>query len=293
MASDSVITFNASSFNPFDNLNEYVQLATDNKCGDVLIPAGEFDITGTNGVFTNDYFCDYHAEAVDAAEACEAKLSIESKKTQKYYVFIDSPTAESITYQVGDAKSWEEIDENYSGIVNAGVIKEGQKITIDVTLETGKSGDITAYIYYLDQAEWDKAYSILSASTLNVTEFGDTYLKGTVDAGNGGTLATSIAYDEGWKVYVDGQEKRTDNLIDEAMISIPLEAGVHEIEMKFMPQGFLAGLLLTILAALLLAALTIFGDGIREALASVINRKKEQETAAANPDSTSPESDER
>ena len=293
MASDSVITFNASSFNPFDNLNEYVQLATDNKCGDVLIPAGEFDITGTNGVFTNDYFCDYHAEAVDAGEACEAKLSIESKKTQKYYVFIDSPTADSITYQIGDAKSWEEIDENYSGIVNVGVIKEGQDITIDITLETGKSGDITAYIYYLDQAEWDKAYSILSASTLNVTEFGDTYLKGTVDAGNGGTLATSIAYDEGWKVYVDGQEKRTDNLIDEAMISIPLEAGVHEIEMKFMPQGFLTGLLLTILAILLLAALTLFGDGIREALASVINRKKEQETAAANPDSTSPESDER
>ncbi len=78
------------------------------------------------------------------------------------------------------------------------------------------------------------------------------------------------------------------------MISIPLEAGVHEIEMKFIPQGFLAGLLLTILAALLLAALTIFGDGIREALASVINRKKEQETAAASTDSdsTPPESDE-
>ncbi|MBR0127466.1 MAG: YfhO family protein [Firmicutes bacterium] len=306
MASDSINTFSAASFNPFDNLNEYVRLATDNRCSDVLIPAGEYDISGTNGVFTNDSFCDYHAEIVDAAGECEAKLSVTAEATQKYYVFVDCPSAETIVYQKGDSVDRDEIDENYSGIVNVGVLKEGEDLNIEITLEKGKSGDITAYFYYLDQNEWDKAYSILSASTLDVTEFGDTYLKGTVDAGNGGTLATSIAYDEGWKVYVDGHEKRTFNLIDNAMISISLGEGVHEIEMKFMPQGFLAGVGLTILAILLLAALILFGDRIRETLVRVCGRKKEQaestaestaipsdtEIADAESDSAPPKSDE-
>ena len=266
MTTDSIYTFGGEwDANPFNNLNAYVRAATDNKCEDVLLSAGEYDAEGVNTTVTNDYYCEYNAEVIDSSVECGANLSFTVDETQKYYVFVDCPNAESITLQKGDEVDRLEIDENYSGIVNAGVVKEGETVKIEVTLEKGEGGDITAYIYYLDEDEWDKAYQIMSRRTLKVTEFDDTYVKGTIHAGEGGVLVTSIPYDKGWKVYVDGQEKRTDNLVGDAMIAIPLSEGEHEREMKFRPEGFLLGLLMTILAILLLVAASVLYGRIRRA----------------------------
>ncbi len=273
MTSYSLNSFGAESDNPFENLNEYVRLATDNVCGDVLLDEGEFAIRGKNMDVSREAYGYYYLGGAKSEAESDAELSITVDRTQKYYVFIDCNEAESIVYQKSDSAKWEEIDENYSGIVSVGVVKEGEDIKIDVTLEEDKAGYLTAYIYYLDQAQWDSAYSILSENTLQVTEFGDTYLKGTINAEDGGLLATSIAYDEGWKIYVDGHERGTDNLIANAMISIPLGEGTHEIEMKFMPQGLIAGLVLTILAILLLIATAIFGEEIRKTITRAKNRQ--------------------
>ena len=268
MASRSLNTFGAEAANPFENLNDYVRLATDNECQDVLLDAGEFKAKGQNADITDEAYGYYYADKVRNNYDCDLRLTFNSDKTQKYYVFIDCPVAESILYQKGESVRWEEIDENYSGIVNVGEVKEGEELKIEIDLEKGKSGYITAYVYYLTQKEWDKAYGKLTERTLQVPDYSDTHLKGTIDAGDGGIMATSIAYDEGWKIYVDGKQRKTDNLIANAMISVPLSEGTHEIEMEFMPQGFIAGLIMTILGILLLAAVTIWGESVRQRIRS-------------------------
>ena len=268
MVSNSLNTFGAEATNPFENLNDYVRLATGNECTDVLLDAGEFEVTGQNAGVTNEAYGYYYAEKVTNKYDCDLRLTFPSDKTQKYYVFIDCPVAENVLYQKGESPRWEDIDENYSGVVNVGNVKEGEDLKIEIDLEKGKSGYVTAYIYYLDQEEWDKAYGMLSEHTLQVTDYGDTHLKGTIDAGDGGLMATSIAFDEGWKIYVDGKKQKKENLIAGAMFSIPLSEGTHEIEMKFMPQGFIAGLILTILGILVLAAVTIWGGRIKQRITS-------------------------
>ncbi|MBL1225528.1 YfhO family protein, partial [Enterococcus sp. BWR-S5] len=53
-------------------------------------------------------------------------------------------------------------------------------------------------------------------------------------------LFTTIPYDKGWKVYVDGKKAEITPFRD-AFLSVQLEEGTHEIEFVFLPQGLLLG----------------------------------------------------
>ncbi|MBL1226155.1 YfhO family protein, partial [Enterococcus sp. BWR-S5] len=53
-------------------------------------------------------------------------------------------------------------------------------------------------------------------------------------------LFTTIPYDRGWKVYVDGKKAEITPFRD-AFLSVQLEEGTHEIEFVFLPQGLLLG----------------------------------------------------
>ena len=63
----------------------------------------------------------------------------------------------------------------------------------------------------------------------------------TVNSGENEKLVTTIPYDKGWHVQVDG-EKAEARAFKNTFIEIPLEPGNHEIRLKFIPRGYPAGL---------------------------------------------------
>ena len=67
-------------------------------------------------------------------------------------------------------------------------------------------------------------------------------------------MMTSIEYDKGWTVKVDGKEVET-YPVGGALLAIDLEEGDHEIEMSFMPRGFLPGALLSVISVVALVFL--------------------------------------
>ena len=99
---------------------------------------------------------------------------------------------------------------------------------------------------------WDKAYAMISRSLMTVTEASDTRIKGTIDAGEGGVFVTSIPFEEGWSMKIDGRRTKIGELTGGAWISAGLKEGTHEIELSFRPAGLINGLLLTILSILVL-----------------------------------------
>ncbi|MGX6978386.1 YfhO family protein [Vagococcus elongatus] len=58
-------------------------------------------------------------------------------------------------------------------------------------------------------------------------------------------LFTTIPYDKGWSAKVNGKKVEIKEFKN-AFITLPLEKGVNTIELTFLPQGFLIGLLLCI-----------------------------------------------
>jgi len=115
----------------------------------------------------------------------------------------------------------------------------------------------------LDQAAWDNAYKMISSNLMTVTDATDTHIKGTVDAGSGGVLVTSIPFEEGWTMKIDGRKTDIGELTGDCWISAGLSEGTHEIELFFRPEGFINGLLVTIASILVLIAATNLPAAIR------------------------------
>ena len=103
---------------------------------------------------------------------------------------------------------------------------------------------------------------------MTVTDAGDTFIKGTIDADDSGILVTSVPYEEGWSMKIEGQETSIAELTGDVWISAQLEPGTHEIELRFRPAGFIKGLILTIESIIILIVATL--------LPAVLRRRRSQ-----------------
>lgn len=61
-------------------------------------------------------------------------------------------------------------------------------------------------VYTLEEERFINAYNILNNGGLDITSHSDTKIKGTVTAQSDSTMLSSIPYDGGWSVYIDGKK---------------------------------------------------------------------------------------
>jgi len=134
-----------------------------------------------------------------------------------------------------------------------GNLSEGSRIT----LTPGESGEtLTAAVYRFSPRAMIQVYDRLSQSPLHLDSWRDTKLTGTVTAAESGTLFLSIPYDEGWTITIDGQPAEGEKIL-EAFLSVPVEAGTHEISLIYMPGGLIPGVVISGASAAVLVLLWI------------------------------------
>ncbi len=257
MLGDEIRTWRTEDENPFNVLDDYIRAATANKYESVFetVSAPSVSAKNANAVMNADG--KYTVTAEDKTADSNVTLKFKSDKTQKYYVFIESVNADSITAVKGEVYENIEIRNDCGSIINIGEIEEGKEFKLSVKYKSGSIGDITCHVRTLDQQTWDKAYDIISKDLMEVTDYGDNYIKGTVKVSESGVLVTSIPYEKGWRMKVDGQRYKINDLIGDVFISVPLQEGIHEIELKFRPPGLIEGIIISCFAALVLAALQL------------------------------------
>lgn len=270
MLPDSIRTWDYTSVNPFDNLNDYVRAATDNKCGDVFIPVEISDFGGSEAEVSRDGENYYRVTAGDPAVAGSALFNYKSGETQHYYLFVEASDAEQIIVKKQGESRDMEVDENYGSVIDIGEVEKGKGITVSVQFETGRSGTVDIYMCSMDRSEWDSAYGMISENMMEVTGSSSTGLTGTVDVSESGLFVTSIPYEEGWTLKVDGHTREIVDLTGGVWISAALDEGTHEIELSFRPPGFIAGLAVTILSVLAV----IVATRRRELLRKLVSRRE-------------------
>lgn len=146
--------------------------------------------------------------------------------------------------------SFSATNQNY--ICHVGNVERGSTIT--VTGGDNKSIS-TCYAFAFDEDVWQQAFDIMNSQSLKVTEWKDTRITGTIDVEDAGLLFTSIPYEEGWSVYLDGNEVEPGKICKNALIGISVTPGKHKVEFSYCPKGFVPGLLITIFSIVLLVFL--------------------------------------
>ena len=131
--------------------------------------------------------------------------------------------------------------------------KEGDTAVIKVQFNSEKtSGSYELLVYALQKDELDIAYDELADEQLEITDFSDTEIKGKINVKKRGILYLSIPYEKGWSVYVDGEKTNSVKVLH-SMLGAEVGAGEHEITLKYSPEGFSNGVIISgvSLAALL------------------------------------------
>lgn len=141
-------------------------------------------------------------------------------------------------------------------IMMIGNVNKGDTITLHASMNNSTSGTITAYCAMFDEGLFQQGYGKLAQSTLRATKVTDTVIEGAVNAQEDGLFYTSISYAKGWKAFVDGKETEI-TPVGNALLAFELSAGEHQIELKYMPEGFIPGLLCTVLALLIFIAMIV------------------------------------
>ena len=143
-----------------------------------------------------------------------------------------------------------------SGIVNIGSFEKGTKVVAELRLKKDAvyfSRESDYYFYYVDYSAMTEAISYLEDSGMYVEKHGNSYLKGEITVAEGQTLVfTTIPYDAGWNVYVDGKKVETIRTLS-ALLSFEVSEGYHTLELRYMPKCYVIGFIATGIGILLFA----------------------------------------
>ncbi|MDR0914880.1 MAG: YfhO family protein [Oscillospiraceae bacterium] len=198
--------------------------------------------------------------------------------------------AQQVVARLSQAVKTEEVDDYTIGrpnIAAVGEFKKGDLITLYTTLKDDTTtGSMQVYFNRLNSDVFEQGYEILSKSVLQADFKDDTHLNGTINVQNDGVFYTSIPYEKGWSVKVDGEQlmtvdeyKKSKGLADsievapidgliypigDALLAFPITKGQHTIEISYIPNGFVPGMSLTIFGIVALAVMCILRHRLRK-----------------------------
>ena len=254
MTADTIRTWNYEQENPFMVLDDYVRVVTQNKYTSVFTEIEPVYVSAANIELSSTGDGMWDSTLKNETKKSKTILTYQAQQTGKQYLFIEADDADAITVSQEKKDDKIEIRNDCGSIVNLGEMDSGTEFTVTIEYKEGKGGSVVSHVCTMDEAVWQDAYKMLSASMLDVTDYGDSCLKGTINVQEDGVFVTSVPYEAGWKLKVDGHTREINELIGGAWISTSLSAGEHQIELSFRPPGLIAGLLITLASIGLLIA---------------------------------------
>lgn len=210
-------------------------------------------------------------QAIDSDSDAHVDYVIQMDKDSDLYMYLPTSyertcniwTSDEETYQNGDGSMDYAgqffVGDNYS-ILNLGSFVKDQEVRIRITIANDDHEAFwsDALFYSFDLAAFEETAFQIQENCLEITEFENSGLSGVCYAESGGEyLFTTIPYQEGWIVTVNGEEVSPEISLG-SLITIPLEEGENVITMKFSPGYYKLGWAFTILGVFIGIVIFLF-----------------------------------
>ncbi len=189
------------------------------------------------------------------------------------YTFVADSDNPVYLYMKSDSTSWADVYVNDVWVGNyfstetscslyLGNFQPGQQVVVKVV----PSSTITVNYAMIAQLHMDqlaKTMSSLANNGMQVTKHKGGKLSGTIHVGENQKIVTSIPYDSGWTVKIDGKKVEISKFAD-TFLMVEAEAGEHKISFSYVSPGFGAGMILFVLAVLLGGVYFVFWDKMKK-----------------------------
>ncbi|MDL2310518.1 YfhO family protein [Peptostreptococcaceae bacterium OttesenSCG-928-C18] len=191
----------------------------------------------------------YDYEMKEGKESGNLKIEYNIQKSGYYYLETDKTLLRSIS--VGKEEELNEFETRENGVVSAGYYDKGDKVIVSVGIIDKDDGSYYCHLSLLNEDVFNKGYSKLSDEIINIENYNSNSIKGNITVKEKGYFFTSIPYNEGWELYIDGKKEEIIPYKD-AFVGTYLEEGNHILELKYTSPGLIYGILATELSIIII-----------------------------------------
>ncbi|MGI6745299.1 MAG: Bacterial membrane protein YfhO [Firmicutes bacterium ADurb.Bin300] len=238
--------------NPFANQNSFIENATG--VPEVLKNIAAFDAQYSDiDYFTDEEFAtgNFYYNKTEGVGEGTVTMSFIVPETQNTYIYLRSSSSSVKAIDISSDYGYfaSQAIDTKPYVFDLGIREAGETLKVKIPITGGNSGVLYLHVAGLDMEAFSLAYDMLREDSLNVTSFEDTKITGDINVSADGILYTSISYDEGWSVFIDGERVYSGNYIKsaDALLGVPITAGYHTVEFKYSPRGMVIGAAISIL----------------------------------------------
>ena len=127
-------------------------------------------------------------------------------------------------------------------------VSAGDVIDVRIVCKADENSTMTVGTAILNHDVFWQGYERLKASTLELTTFESSYVKGLIDCDREGLLYASIPQNGNWKVKVDGKDAEI-RLVGDCMLGVLVPEGRHVVEYTYRNEAFALGWKISLLCA--------------------------------------------
>ena len=172
-----------------------------------------------------------------------------------YFLWAAGDGANRLMYRYGNMLQDREMSAS-NGLIDLGWLPGGAELAVqlrlaDIICEKNKyvdGGDVSFFLAAYRQEVFQEMHGVLSASTWQLTGWGDTWLEGDIDADREGVMIVSVPNEKGWRAFVDGAEMEITGVGADSLIGLELAQGRHTVRLEFHLPGLAAGIALSALS---------------------------------------------
>lgn len=257
----SVLDFEFTGKTPMININELLSsMIGSDEVLEFFIPVEVEESTENLSTKKNSSYYEYRPEATGSTAKLTYSFTAESEG--EYFFYLPSDYPREVDLKINNKSSGTFYASETTRIVSLGFFEAGDDVNIDMVLK----GDVlyvtpnVSSVYTIDIELAENALASLSTEQLVVSDdWKEDHITGTIETSeNHTTILTTLPYDEGWKVFVDGKQIEYEKSLN-ALIAFNIEnKGEHSIELKYAPKTFTLGLTISVLSFALFILIVIF-----------------------------------
>lgn len=249
----------SSGENPFELQGDFFDLATGGLGTPFIsIPIEDISYSNLEPFFDTTTYSQFYDKRTDDLDA-SATYRIIAPTDGNIYVYFEATGRENADATINTPKGVITQAMTQNCIFDLGYLTKGQVATINIPVEAD-TGTVKFCAYGIDNEIFEKGYKLLTKHQLSIDTFDDTYIKGSFTAPKDCLVYTSIPYNSGWDVYIDGKKADRSDIVmlADALLAVKVAKGEHTIEFSYSVPGFKGGLVITLFTAFVMLCVILF-----------------------------------
>lgn len=171
-----------------------------------------------------------------------------------YYAVITASGTGKVDCIGGSTEEEHYKDLKKNSILYMGYLEREQTITLTNGDEEDTTPKIEANVYRMNTQVLGEALDRLSAQHMEDVVWESDFISGRITMDRAGRLICSVPYEAGWRVWINGEETQG-VLFGGCLMAFDLEPGEYVLEMKYVPEGAGAGMIVSAVSILIFAVL--------------------------------------